>query len=67
MWPLWHLRRYLIAVATPAACTNYWLYPDGEDHEGWIEHGKCKMAGIGNVNSDAGAEVASMVIMPAYT
>ena len=24
-------------------------YPDGEDHEGWIEHGKCIMAGIGNV------------------
>lgn len=27
-------------------------YPDGEDHEGWIEHGQCVMAGIGNVNSD---------------
>lgn len=25
-------------------------YPDGEDHEGWIEHGKCVMAGIGNVH-----------------
>lgn len=23
-------------------------YPDGEDHEGWIKHGKCVMAGIGN-------------------
>jgi len=23
-------------------------YPDGEDHGGWIEHGKCVMAGIGN-------------------
>lgn len=26
-------------------------YPDGEDHEGWIEHGKCAMAGIGNVHA----------------
>ena len=25
-------------------------YPDGEDHEGWISHGKCVMAGIGNVH-----------------
>lgn len=25
-------------------------YPDGEDHEGWIKHGKCVMAGIGNVH-----------------
>lgn len=25
-------------------------YPDGEDHEGWIRHGKCVMAGIGNVH-----------------
>lgn len=23
-------------------------YPDGEDHDGWITHGKCVMAGIGN-------------------
>lgn len=23
-------------------------YPDGEDHEGWIKHGQCVMAGIGN-------------------
>ena len=23
-------------------------YPDGEDHEGWLKHGKCVMAGIGN-------------------
>ncbi|MEY4592785.1 MAG: hypothetical protein RIR18_1680 [Pseudomonadota bacterium] len=23
-------------------------YPDGEDHEGWIEHGHCVMAGIGS-------------------
>ena len=27
-------------------------YPDGEDHEGWIEHGSCVMAGLGNVNSE---------------
>ncbi len=27
-------------------------YPDGEDHAGWIEHGQCAMAGIGNVHSD---------------
>ena len=27
-------------------------YPDGEDHEGWIEHGRCVMAGIGNVYDD---------------
>lgn len=27
-------------------------YPDGEDHEGWIKHGQCIMAGIGNVNSE---------------
>ena len=26
-------------------------YPDGEDHEGWVKHGKCVMAGIGNVHS----------------
>jgi hypothetical protein len=26
-------------------------YPDGEDHIGWIEHGQCAMAGIGNVSS----------------
>jgi hypothetical protein len=26
-------------------------YPDGEDHDGWIRHGQCAMAGIGNVNS----------------
>lgn len=26
-------------------------YPDGEDHEGWIKHGKCAMAGIGNAYS----------------
>lgn len=25
-------------------------YPDGEDHEGWVNHGKCVMAGIGNVH-----------------
>ena len=25
-------------------------YPDGEDHQGWIKHGKCVMAGIGNVH-----------------
>lgn len=25
-------------------------YPDGEDHEGWIRHGKCVMAGIGNIH-----------------
>ena len=25
-------------------------YPDGEDHDGWIKHGKCVMAGIGNVH-----------------
>jgi hypothetical protein len=25
-------------------------YPDGEDHEGWITHGRCVMAGIGNVH-----------------
>lgn len=25
-------------------------YPDGEDHEGWIQHGKCVMAGLGNVH-----------------
>jgi len=24
-------------------------YPDGEDHDGWVEHGQCVMAGIGNV------------------
>jgi len=24
-------------------------YPDGEDHQGWVEHGHCVMAGIGNV------------------
>jgi hypothetical protein len=23
-------------------------YPDGEDHLGWVEHGNCVMAGIGN-------------------
>ena len=23
-------------------------YPDGEDHDGWIKHGKCIMSGIGN-------------------
>jgi hypothetical protein len=23
-------------------------YPDGEDHDGWIKHGSCVMAGIGN-------------------
>jgi hypothetical protein len=28
-------------------------YPDGEDHEGWIKHGKCVMAGIGNVHHGA--------------
>jgi len=27
-------------------------YPDGEDHEGWIKHGQCVMAGIGNVSHD---------------
>lgn len=27
-------------------------YPDGEDHAGWIAHGQCAMAGIGNVASD---------------
>lgn len=27
-------------------------YPDGEDHEGWIEHGQCVMAGIGNVHHE---------------
>jgi hypothetical protein len=27
-------------------------YPDGEDHAGWIEHGRCAMAGIGNAGSD---------------
>lgn len=28
-------------------------YPSGEDHEGWIEHGQCVMAGIGEcVSSD---------------
>lgn len=27
-------------------------YPDGEDHEGWIRHGHCMIAGIGNPNSD---------------
>ena len=27
-------------------------YPDGEDHEGWIRHGQCAMAGIGNVRTD---------------
>lgn len=26
-------------------------YPDGEDHEGWVTHGGCVMAGIGNVSS----------------
>lgn len=26
-------------------------YPDGEDHEGWIEHGDCVMAGIGTPDS----------------
>lgn len=25
-------------------------YPDGEDHDGWIKHGQCVMAGIGNVH-----------------
>ena len=25
-------------------------YPDGEDHEGWIEHGKCIMAEINAVS-----------------
>lgn len=25
-------------------------YPDGEDHEGWVTHGQCVMAGIGNVH-----------------
>ncbi|MBU6225384.1 MAG: sulfotransferase [Burkholderiales bacterium] len=24
-------------------------YPDGEDHDGWIKHGQCVMAGIGKV------------------
>ena len=24
-------------------------YPDGEDHVGWIKFGKCKMAGLGNL------------------
>lgn len=28
-------------------------YPDGEDHQGWIENGGCVMAGLGNVNADA--------------
>jgi hypothetical protein len=28
-------------------------YPDGEDHEGWVRHGKCVMAGIGNVHHSA--------------
>ena len=28
-------------------------YPSGEDHEGWIEHGQCVMAGIGeNIGSE---------------
>ena len=27
-------------------------YPDGEDHVGWIKFGKCKMSGIGNINSE---------------
>lgn len=27
-------------------------YPDGEDHEGWIEHGHCVMAGIGSPGSE---------------
>jgi len=27
-------------------------YPDGEDHEGWITHGQCVMAGIGSPGSD---------------
>jgi len=26
-------------------------YPDGEDHEGWIEHGDCVIAGIGTPDS----------------
>lgn len=26
-------------------------YPDGEDHIGWVKHGDCVMAGVGNVNS----------------
>lgn len=26
-------------------------YPDGEDHEGWVTHGGCVMAGLGNVHS----------------
>jgi hypothetical protein len=27
-------------------------YPDGEDHEGWIRHGHCVMAGIGSPGSE---------------
>ena len=27
-------------------------YPDGEHHEGWIKHGRCVMAGIGNVHHE---------------
>lgn len=26
-------------------------YPDGEDHDGWINYGRCVMAGIGNNSS----------------
>lgn len=33
-------------------------YPDGEDHSGWIEHGRCVMAGIGNAShSDYGSGI----------
>jgi hypothetical protein len=28
-------------------------YPDGEDHTGWVKHGDCVMAGIGNSSSNS--------------
>jgi hypothetical protein len=37
-------------LSTHPGLTRTTGYPDGEDHEGWITHGKCVMAGIGNVH-----------------
>lgn len=29
-------------------------YPDGEDHVGWIRHGKCIISGLGNIHQEPG-------------
>ncbi len=42
----------LFALLTPhPGLTRTTGYPDGEDHEGWVKHGGCVMAGLGNVHS----------------